>query len=72
MTDSICAATGARNRGVQETDAISDINWCEIPVSVVEMGFLSNPEEDKNLADEAYQDKLAQGIANGIDAYFGR
>lgn len=72
VTDSICAATGARNRGVQETDAISDINWCEIPVSVVEMGFLSNPEEDKNLADEAYQDKLAQGIANGIDAYFGR
>lgn len=70
IVDSICGTTGAKNRGVQETDTMSGINWCTIPVSIVEMGFMSNPEEDRNLADDSYQDKVAQGIANGIDSYF--
>lgn len=72
LTDSICAATGFRNRGVQETDIMSGINWCTIPVSIVEMGFMSNPEEDQKMAQDEYQELIAGGIANGIDAYFGR
>lgn len=70
IIDSLCAATGTKNRGVQEVDNLSDINWCEIPVAVVEMGFLSNPDEDRWLQDEAYQDKLTGGIAEAIDSYF--
>ena len=42
----------------------------EIPISIVECGFLSNPEEEKQLLDEQYQDKLAWGIYNGIIDYF--
>lgn len=71
ITDGICSATGFKNRGVQETDTMSGINWCEIPVSIVEMGFMSNPEEDELMSQDEYQEKIATGIANGIDAYYG-
>lgn len=72
ITDSVCAATGFKNRGVQETDSMSGINWCEIPVSIVEMGFMSNPEEDERMAQDDCQELIAGGIANGIDAYFAK
>ena len=70
ITDAVCAATGFKNRGVQETDSMSGINWCKIPVSIVEMGFMSNPEEDQKMARDDYQELIAGGIANGIDAYY--
>lgn len=44
----------------------------ELPTSIVECGFLSNPEEEKELLDNSYQDKLAWGIYNGIMDYFNR
>lgn len=72
ITDYVCAATGFKNRGVQETDSMSGINWCTIPVSIVEMGFMSNPEEDQKMARDDYQELIAAGIANGIDAYFAQ
>lgn len=71
ITDAVCAAAGFKNRGVQETDTMSGINWCTIPVTIVEMGFMSNPEEDQKMAQDEYQELIAGGIANGIDAYFG-
>ena len=42
----------------------------EIPISIVECGFLSNPEEEQLLLTDSYQDKLAWGIYNGIMDYF--
>lgn len=70
VTNGISSQTGFKNRGVQETDSMSGINWCKIPVSIVEMGFMSNAEEDKKMATEEYQDKIAKGIADGIDTYY--
>ena len=70
IIDHICALTGTKNRGVQTVDNSSAINWCEIPVSVVEMGFLSNPDEDRWLQDEDYQAKIVTGITEAIDSYF--
>lgn len=42
----------------------------EIPISIVECGFLSNPEEEKALLEDSYQNRLAWGIYNGINKYF--
>lgn len=70
VVNGLCDATGFKNRGVQETDTMSGINWCRIPVTIVEMGFMSNAEEDKKMATEEYRDKIAKGIADGIDAYY--
>ena len=72
VTNGICDTTGFRNRGVQETDTMTGINWCTIPTSIVEMGFMSNAEEDRLMATDEYQTKIAKGIADGIDAYYAQ
>ena len=70
VLDEMVKATGAKRLYVMETDTMSGINWCQIPVTIVEMGFMSNKEEDEKMATDAYQELLAEGIANGIDGYF--
>lgn len=46
------------------------IKHVEIPTTIVECGFLSNPEEEQLLLNNEYQDKLAWGIYTGIMDYF--
>lgn len=71
VVDNLCAATGAKNQGLMSTDTMTGINWCETPVTIVEMGYMSNPAEDELMATDAYRQKMVRGIADGIDAYFG-
>ena len=57
-------------REALKLDTIYLMKNVEIPISVVECGFLSNPEEEQLLQDDEYQDKLAWGIYTGIMDYF--
>lgn len=65
------ASTSANDRGVVKRSDLSGFNYAQVPSVLVETGFLSNPVDDRQLADPAYQDALADGIARGVLEYLG-
>ncbi len=66
----VCEGTGADRMGIYETDNLTSLNYADIPATAINMGFLSNTEDDANLNDPEYQQKMAESLANGIDMYF--
>lgn len=72
VLDAFVEKTGAKKQRVWETDTMSGINWASVPTTIVEMGYMSNPEEDQRMAEETYQKLMAEGMADGIDQYFDR
>lgn len=69
VLDSYCSATGFQSQGIQENDTMTGINWSQIPVMILEMGFMTNEQDDLAMADAAFQEKMADGIAEGILKY---
>lgn len=62
--------TGAQERELCETEDLYVIRETSMPACLIETSFLSNSEERKLICDPVYQEKLAAGIAEGIDLYF--
>lgn len=71
-----CEETGFSVFGAPRTNGIvprtdqTGFNWCTRPICCIEMGHMSNREEDLLMADADFQQKMAHGIANGILAHF--
>ena len=59
-------------RVAMKLDTVYIMKHVEIPISIVECGFLSNPEEEQELLNDEYQNKLSCGIFNGIIEYFNK
>ena len=76
LTDCIlnayCEKTGFANLGIQYHDDMTGINWSKIPVMILEMGFMTNEHDDTAMQDAEMQINMVNGIADGIDRYFGR
>ena len=70
ILNAYCNATGFQNNGVQLYDNMSGINWSKIPVTILEMGYMTNQNDDENMEKPEFQKKMVQGIAEGIDKYF--
>jgi len=61
--------TGAYDRGVR-SESFAVIRETTMPATLLELGFMSNANEIKQLTNRAYQNTLAEAIAQGIDDYF--
>uniref|UniRef100_UPI004057BB57 N-acetylmuramoyl-L-alanine amidase n=1 Tax=Agathobacter sp. TaxID=2021311 RepID=UPI004057BB57 len=72
IINAYCGQTGMANAGVTIDDAVDEINYASMPVSVLFMGYQSNPSDSSNMQDSEYQEKMVQAIADGVDAYFAQ
>ena len=69
ILDAVVLATGSKARGVVERSDLTGFNWSKVPVVLIEMGFMTNSDEDKELNSKEYQKKIVTGIVEGITKY---
>ena len=72
ILNAYCEKASFSSLGVQYYDNMTGINWSKLPVMILEMGFMTNQSDDLRMADASVQKLMAEGIADGIDAYFER
>lgn len=72
IIDPYCKETGMRKRPshIQYGDNMTGTNWCEIPTTILEMGFMTNEADDKLMQTTEFKENAAKGIADGIENYF--
>ena len=63
---------GFPDRGLNERSDFTGFNWSDVPVILVEMGFMTNPTDDRLLATAAYQRRAALGLCRGTLRFLGR
>ncbi len=69
VLDAYTEKTGIKKTYIWETDTMCGLNWSLVPVTIMEMGFMTNQSDDALMADPAFQQIMAQGMADGIDNY---
>lgn len=68
----VVRALGFPDRGLQERSDFTGFNWADVPVILVELGFMTNPTEDRLLATTTYQRRAALGLCRGTLRFLGR
>ena len=68
----VVSALGFPDRGLQEHTDFTGFNWSDVPVILVELGFMTNPTEDRLLAMSSYRHRAAAGLCRGTLRYLGR
>ncbi len=61
--------TGASDLGLVQRGDLTGFNWADVPVVLVETGFLSNPAERTKLESASYQERIARGLAAAARAF---
>lgn len=69
ILDSYVEATGCKKEFIWQTDSMTGNNWSQVPTTLIEMGYMSNPSEDRKMQTKSYQKKMVNGMAEGIRAY---
>jgi N-acetylmuramoyl-L-alanine amidase len=68
----VVRSLGFPDRGLQERSDFTGFNWADVPAILVELGFMTNPAEDRALATAAYQQRAALGLCRGTLRFLGR
>ncbi len=69
ILDGVLKHTKAKSQGMVKSTDLTGFNWSKIPVILLEMGFMTNPQEDKLLNTDDYQNKIVLGIVEGVMKY---
>lgn len=72
LYDALVESTGAKGRGVVVRADLTGFNWSTVPVVLVELGFMTNADEDRKLQDDAYRHSIIQGMVQGVLQYLAR
>jgi N-acetylmuramoyl-L-alanine amidase len=72
MQARVVAATGALDLGLVRRADLTGFNWANVPVVLVETGFMTNPTEGRRLRRAWYQRRVARGLARGAAAFAPR
>jgi N-acetylmuramoyl-L-alanine amidase len=65
----LVGSTGARDLGLVRRSDLTGFNWANVPVVLVETGFMSNPAEGRLLRSAAYQQRVARGLTAGVSSF---
>ena len=71
LNEELARLGGLNNRGVKAA-RFYVMTHSQCPASLIELGFITNPREEKLLASKDYQQKLAQAITNAVNRYFNQ
>lgn len=69
--NTLLSQVGMKSKGIITRTDLTGFNWSKVPVILIELGFLSNPDEDKLLSSDSYQNQIAQGLFKGVQKALG-
>lgn len=65
----LVARIASRDNGIVARGDMTGFNWSDVPVVLAEVGFMTNPAEDRRLNDSKHQQRAALGLARGIERF---